>query len=181
MEMVNFKISNHKAFFKKALLLTVFSSFSFNNVYAGKFREIPIEDEYSSTSKVILQYDDDEGRREAGSTVEIGKIKNVINDLNSSIETNIKKGNIIVGVDFSETDLINEELGKIVDLLSSKLKTINYLNLSDTHTNALEIDKNTTKKITSLLGYSDKTIQDLATSSTKDMFFYMPLAEYYKK
>ena len=174
--MTKFKISYRKAFFKKALLLTVCSFFSFDNIYAGKFREIPLEDEGSTTPKVILQYDDDEGRREVGATVEIGKIDRVIQDLKSSIEKNSKKGNKIVGVDFSETDLINEELGKIVAMLLSELKTISYLNLSDTHTNAMEIDKYT-KNIPLLLGHPGETINQLASQNV----FYMPLAEYYQK
>ena len=89
---------------------------------------------------------------------------------------NSKKGNTIVGVDFSETDLINEELGKIVALLLSELKTISYLNLSDTHTNAMEIDKYT-KNIPLLLGHPGETIKQLACQNV----FYMPLAEHYQR
>jgi hypothetical protein len=161
---------------KKVLLLGVCSLFVFNNAYACKFKELLVEDKQFMMQKVILQYDDDEGRREAGATIEINKIDDVIRELNTSIKTNLKKGYKIIGVDFSNTDLINEELGKIVELLLSTLKTIEYLDLSDTHTDAREIDKYT-KNIPSLLGRPNQRIDQLAEQD----IFYMPLAEYYGK
>ena len=164
---------------KKILLLSVCSLFAFGDAYAGKFKEIPFYENEGQTytNKIVLQFDDEEERREVGATVEIGRIDGVIDELNISIEKNIKKGHQIAGIDFSNTDLINEELGKVVKFLVSTLKNpINYLDLSDTHTNAQEIDKYT-KDIPKLLGYPSKKINQLA----EENIFYMPLAEYYGK
>lgn len=163
----------------KVLLLGVCSFLFFNDIQAGKFKEVPFYEAEGQTytNKIVLQFDDDEGRREVGATIEIGRIDGVIDELNISIEKNVKKGHQIAGIDFSNTDLINEELGKIVKFLISKLKDpINYLDLSDTHTDATKID-DYTKDIPLLLGYPNEKINQLAEKTT----FYMPLAEYYGK
>lgn len=121
-KMVNFKISKRKTALKYALLLTTSSFLSFNNAQAGKFKEIPFY-EYEGqkeTNKFILQFDDDEGRREAGATIEIGKIDNVLQELEISIESNLKKGHKIIGIDFSSSDLNNKKLDFINSFLNKR-------------------------------------------------------------
>ena len=93
---------------KKVLLLSVCSLFALNDAYAGKFKEIPINEK-----GVYLQYDDDEDRRGYGFTIEIGKIDKLLQALESSIKTIISRGHTIVGIDFSNSDLTNEKFEKI--------------------------------------------------------------------
>ena len=141
--MVNFKISKRKTALKYALLLTA-SFLSFNNAQAGKFKEIPFYEEEGQkyTNKVILQFDDDEGRRGYGFTIETGKIKNILQELETSIETNIKKNNKILGIDFSNSDLTEEDFKIVAGFVNDKFSNImnniqieNFYNLDETDIN----------------------------------------------
>lgn len=123
--MVNFKI-NHKTAFRKALLLTVCSFFSFNNAQAGKFKEIPIKGK-----EVYLQYDDDEGRRDYGFTIEIGNRDKFLQELENSIKAIFNKGYNITAVDFSNSDLTDTDLFDVFSKL--KLYEIPHSNISNTH------------------------------------------------
>ena len=61
-----------------------------------------------------------------------------------NIDNSLNNGYKIIGVDFSKTDLTNEKLAQIVDLLLEKLGTIQVLNIEETHTDA-GLPKNTQK------------------------------------
>lgn len=118
---------------KKVLLLGVCSLFALNDAQAGKFKEIFPDDQKSINSKIILQFDDDEERRGAGATIEIGKIGNVLKELGKSIEENHKKGYQIVSIDFSNSDLVEDEVSDLLKFLKSCKIKIPYLNVSSTH------------------------------------------------
>lgn len=111
---------------KKVLLLGICSLFVLNEAHAGKFKEVPINEK-----EAYLQYDDDEGRRGYGFTIEIGKIDRLLQELEDSIKSTFNKGYQIVGVDFSNSDLTNEKFQKINSFIEHKVGKLNY-NLDET-------------------------------------------------
>lgn len=127
--------------------------------------------------KIILQFDS-EGRREAGFlTIEIENFKEFLQALESAIDENLNQGYVIYGLDFSNSNLENDKLAKIVDFLIQKIKTISFLNLYQSQTDACDIENHTTK-LPQLMGFPDK---DLNWLFDKEIIFEMPCAYYYGK
>lgn len=110
---------------KSALTLSVIFLFFSAKVYAGTFREIPIfYNSQKSETEIILQFDDDAGRRDSGFTVEIGKVSDIKKSLELAINSFKKEYKTIV-FDFSYTDLGNNKLEIINSFLISKIPLIN--------------------------------------------------------
>lgn len=105
---------------KKVLLLGVCSFLFLSDAQAGKFKEITLfeEEGHKPTNKVILRFDDDEGRREVGATVETGNVKILQGTLEESIKKSLEKGLFVVGLDFSNSDLMNEDFNVINSFVS---------------------------------------------------------------
>jgi len=90
------------------------------------FIEIPYGDNEQILQQIILQLDIGEQRNSNVLTMEIGNIDNVIHHLDLAINKSLEKGFAIFGLNFSNCDLINSELCKLVDYLIEKLKTIRF-------------------------------------------------------
>jgi hypothetical protein len=113
--------------FKKISVLALVALFtSIAPLLAGKFKEIPKE------GGVILQYDDDEGRRGSDFTIHIGKIDDVLKTLDESIDNVLKQGTLVTSIDFSNSDLTNEKFERIQFFLSNKKGINPIFNLEET-------------------------------------------------
>ena len=124
-----------------------------------------------------MQCDIEEGRAAGCLTMEINDCEMLIKELGSAIDENLNKGCVIYGIDLSNSTLDNTELAKVVDFLLDKLKTISFLNLCQSQTDALEIE-NVTKKLPQLMGYLTKDFKWLLE---QDIIFEMPSTYFYLK
>ena len=131
------------------------------------FNRIPYNDDEKT---VIFQFDSDGKRAASVSTIEIPDVDEVLTELNSVIDEALKKGDNIYGIDFSNCDLMNDELAKVVDLLITKIKTISFLDLYQSQTNALDIENYTTS-LPILMGYPEKPLKWLLE---QDLIYEMP-------
>jgi hypothetical protein len=130
--------------FKKISVLALVALFtSVAPLLAGKFKEIPKE------GGVILQYDDDEGRRGSGFTIEVGHVEDDIKELEKSINSCLNRGEKIVEIDFSNSDLTNKDYQLISEFLIDKKIDSNLLKVDETDVDFLKenISPNYTKDI----------------------------------
>jgi len=131
--MMKFKTNKGKTvFIKQGLFLIICFFLSLSKVYAGNFTEIPVDNymgqNYSNT--IILQFND-EDYRESGAIIPIGDIQDTVLTLENTIKKTAEKNKNIVAVDFSNSDLTEEHLNYLFDIL--KKYGILYLDISTTH------------------------------------------------
>ena len=135
-----YKMRNYKKTFKQTFFLIFLSVccflFPFSKSYAGKFKEISYDDGVGLKG-VILQFDDDEGRRDAKVIIRIDNLEKEISELANTIKITQGSGKNIVAVDFSDSDLTQECLFCILSLL--KQYKIPFLDISDTYDDIREI------------------------------------------
>ena len=91
----------------------------------GFFKEI------MNGKEIILQFDDEEGRRGSNFKITIESIDSELKALVRCIEDLMKQGKNVFMVDFSDSELINEELALIVPILKKHL--IKYLKVLNTY------------------------------------------------
>ena len=91
----------------------------------GFFKEI------MNGKEIILQFDDEEGRRGSNFKITIESIDSELKALVRCIKDLMKQGKNVFMVDFSDSELINEELALIVPILKKHL--IKYLKVLNTY------------------------------------------------
>lgn len=98
------------------------------------FHKINKKEEESKKESIILQYDDEEGRRgnDCGCIIRIENIEEILGMLEENISSLLSEGKEISMVDFSDSDINDEEALSVLRVL--KKNNIKLLNVINTHT-----------------------------------------------